>query len=96
MLEKNGALLTWSINDILPLRKSGSVSAAVRLPNHRIDYLAYQGKISRGRGSVKIFDKGNYSFIGRCAAILLRLNGKIIKGNYCMVDIDSKWWIIKA
>ncbi|MBI4835352.1 MAG: hypothetical protein HY811_11130 [Planctomycetes bacterium] len=97
MLEKNGALLTWSINDVSPLRKSGGISPSKEFPPHRIVYLTYQGKISRGRGSVKIYDKGRYDLIRESEPLLVKLEGKILKGCYCLVcGVKGYWWIMKT
>lgn len=64
MLESNGVLKTWSFDKPLkPYRCHLPIQPIKLLPDHRMAYLDYQGKISRGRGSVKIRDKGIYQKI---------------------------------
>ncbi|MEM9941686.1 MAG: DNA polymerase ligase N-terminal domain-containing protein [Planctomycetota bacterium] len=57
MLEKEGQLVTWMLMD--PPR-SGSKIRATLLPDHRIDYLSYEGPISGGRGDVTRVIQGVY------------------------------------
>jgi len=71
MLEKSGVLKTWSLEKLpyLPADKHAPYHFKLvpqqikHLPDHRVAYLAYEGKISRNRGSVKIWDKGVYHCI---------------------------------
>lgn len=61
MLESNGALKTWSFNNPLKGYRSGLPMQGLKpLPDHRMAYLTYEGKISRNRGRVKIWDRGIY------------------------------------
>ena len=57
MLEQDGKLLTWALSKSL---QPGTTIAAQQLPDHRIEYLDYEGPVSRGRGSVSRVLKGNY------------------------------------
>lgn len=64
MLEKGGVLKTWSLDKLPKEYRSNLLTQQIKpLPNHRIAYLTYQGKISRGRGTVKIWDKGVYQHV---------------------------------
>lgn len=56
MLEENGVLKTWRLAEML---KPGT-QVAKKLPNHRIDYLQYEGPISGNRGEVKRVASGTY------------------------------------
>jgi hypothetical protein len=58
MLEQGTALATWALAE-LPSAGGDSV-AAERLPDHRLDYLDYEGEVSGGRGRVVRVDRGNY------------------------------------
>ena len=59
MLEMDSALATWSIP---PQRSPGLpfVCPAIRLPDHRKDYLHYEGEITGNRGTVSRIDAGTY------------------------------------
>jgi hypothetical protein len=57
MLEIPTALAAWA------LAKAPDAAAAIAaeaLPDHRLDYLDYEGPISGGRGSVTRWDRGTY------------------------------------
>jgi len=75
-------LKTWSFAEAL--REYGShpmMQKTKILPNHRLKYLDYEGEISRGRGWVKIWDKGYYQKIienKNCHVFLVK--GQKIKG----------------
>lgn len=94
MLRQGTKLLTWSIKDIRTLQDIQGLTSARKLPDHRLIYLTYQGKIFRGRGEVKIWDKGSYL---RSGPSLIRLTGRKIKALYYLVpDIrPGQYWFIK-
>jgi hypothetical protein len=56
MFEQGGVLRTWACE---PLPNATGV-AAQQLPDHRIDYLDYEGPLSGDRGSVSQWDAGTY------------------------------------
>jgi hypothetical protein len=41
----------------------GKLIAAEKLPDHRIDYLDYEGPVSQDRGSVRRWDAGEYAVV---------------------------------
>lgn len=57
MLEHNGVLKTFALDEI-PIR--GKTIGGTCLPDHRIDYLHYEGRLSENRGSVKRIGQGRY------------------------------------
>jgi len=69
MLENRGILLTWELPQLPP----GPLPAAFeqlgihRLPDHRIDYLEYEGPVSNGRGTVERVDFGDYQLTNASA-----------------------------
>ena len=57
MLEVGDGLRTWAI----PLEPSpGASMIAEALGDHRLEYLDYEGPVSRDRGSVARWDRGTY------------------------------------
>ena len=60
MIENAGALWTWAIQELPPC----SEAAALRLPDHRIRYLDYEGPISDGRGTVSRVAGGEFQRLG--------------------------------
>ncbi|MEW6026407.1 MAG: DNA polymerase ligase N-terminal domain-containing protein [Planctomycetota bacterium] len=59
MLESGSTLKTWSFTSPLKEYKSRfTVQPLKQLPDHRKAYLSYEGRVSRNRGTVKIWDRG--------------------------------------
>jgi hypothetical protein len=91
-IEESDKLFTIKISPRdLDLLLSNSLIKAERLPGHRKKYLEYEGPVSGGRGSVKIFDSGN------CRAVLLEedrcefiLSGKKLSGEIIASNAGSK------
>jgi len=92
MLESSGILKTWSFAEAPKKYRSKSVMQKIKiLPNHRLKYLDYEGKISRGRGWVKIWDKGYYQEIienKNCRVFLVK--GQKIKGYLIILSHPSR------
>jgi len=59
MLEHSGLLRTWAMS-VLPT--PGQTVPAVRLPDHRLFYLDYEGEVSGNRGRVSRWDAGEYDW----------------------------------
>lgn len=59
MLEQGGRLLTWALPEMPAIGKS---IAARRLPDHRLEYLNYEGPVSGDRGEVSRLIAGTYAW----------------------------------
>ncbi len=60
MFEQGSVLATWSLP--LPPNPDHEITAD-GLPDHRIDYLDYEGPVSGDRGSVTRWDRGTYRVV---------------------------------
>lgn len=99
MIETEGAdaLLTWKIaKRDLDMLIRGSIVEARRLADHRNEYLAYEGPVSNGRGSVKIFDGGE------CKSVLkeenrfrFEVNGRELAGIIIIKKIENVFFEIQ-
>ncbi len=85
-------ILSLDIDSLL----NNTVIKAERLPDHRKEYLEYEGPVSGGRGSVKIFDSG------RCRTILYKedkcefeLSGKNLAGKIIASLIDGRMYNVQ-
>ena len=87
MFQQQQELLTWAIKsnpfevfDQIPVR---------RLPNHRLEYLNYEGEISGGRGMVKQLAKGKFRWVAKqdlnnwTASLVLQA------GSQCTVQLQD-------
>ena len=95
-LEKDGFLKSWAIPKGLPDRP-GIRRLAIQVEDHELDYIDFQGTISKGYGAgkVKIADQGNYELIEFTSKkIRLILKGKKYHGCYNLFKINDKQWLI--
>ncbi len=87
MLEHAGALRTWALEKP-PL--PGEIVSAERLPDHRLEYLDYEGAVSRDRGSVSRVDFGRYEVLHETpTALAVRLDGQKIHGTLTLLAEDE-------
>jgi hypothetical protein len=58
MIESDGQLATWRLrSDWLTVREQSAES----IEPHRLDFLEYEGQVSRNRGNVKQVDRGTFT-----------------------------------
>ena len=95
-LEMDGVLKSWAIPKIPPVKK-GIKRLAVQTEDHPVDYTDFEGVIPEGQygaGTVKIWDKGTYELKERDKnKIIIRINGKRLKGRYCLIKFKGKNWL---
>ena len=58
LMERQGRLAAWRIGSLEELTAGGAVLAE-KLPDHRLDYLDYEGPVSNGRGAVRALARGS-------------------------------------
>lgn len=100
MLESGSVLLTWALSR-LPWDSSEMDAVergelhALRLDDHRTDYLNYEGPVSGNRGTVTQVDAGTYEAIpAPHDRLRFRLRGRQIRGELTlerMPDDDRHW-----
>lgn len=79
MLERGGVLRTWAL--ARPPDESGQIEARP-LPDHRLQYLHYEGPISRDRGTVVQWDGGIYQVVEETeSTVRVRLHGTRLQGQ---------------
>lgn len=92
-MEKGGVLKSWAIPKEPP-REAGIRRLAVRVEDHELGYEDFEGRIpegSYGAGLVEIWDKGNYTPIKfESNELIFELNGKKLKGAYCLIKLKPK------
>ena len=78
MLEAGTALRTWRLHE--PPDAAGSI-AAEALPEHRHEYLTYEGPVSGGRGEVRRWDAGEFTLLADTAErVEAQLEGSRLRG----------------
>jgi hypothetical protein len=102
MLQQGNALLTWRLETIpwaWRRHEAPAVSvdppqfAAVRLDDHRLAYLDYEGPVSSGRGEVCRIDGGwYYPLEVNATRFYVQLSGDMIKGYIWLEHDESSEW----
>lgn len=82
---QGGSLAAWRLaasgNDI----GQAAPIAAIKLPDHRREYLQYEGPISRGRGQVRRIDQGSVEVVQAGAdRLVLQFAGTLLAGQYVL------------
>lgn len=87
MLEAGEILRTWELEAI---PTPGRTVMASSLPNHRLEYLDYEGPISNNRGSVRQWDCGTYQTVRESGIeIEFQLIGKQLCGSLLLQQKSS-------
>jgi hypothetical protein len=98
MLEHGGVLWTWALSEEPTV---GRRLAALRLADHRLAYLEYEGEVSGGRGAVTRWDAGHYERMHEEADdLVLRMSGQRISGEVILSrrdpSADQYWFLWKG
>ena len=88
MLERGDSLRTWALEQEL---RVGAEITCQALPDHRLDYLDYEGPVSNHRGQVTRVDRGTYETLRESGEeLLVRLDGRRFGGELLMQNSPSK------
>lgn len=92
MLEWGEILRTWSLQQ--PPDSGGEI-VAKGLPDHRKQFLDYEGPVSKGRGSVNRWGSGTFRLLEEsCRTVQVELLGQRIAGTAtlsCHSDDAAAW-----
>ena len=101
-LELDGVLASWAVPKVPP-KKSGLRRLAVKVQDHDLSYINFEGEIeegSYGAGAVKIWDSGTYDTESRKERkIVFRLHGKKLTGRYTFLKMEwghDQWILFKT
>lgn len=94
MLEDGAELLTWALEQ---LPSNDCPVPAIRLAPHRIEYLDYEGPVSRARGFVQRRDAGTFMWLDRSETLLrIDLRGTEFQGVVTLRDDHSaQCWFLE-
>ena len=92
MLECGDILQTYRLSKP-PEEILVSPAAAEKIFDHPMRFLTYEGPVNDGKGNVKIADFGTYQETqSNESCIKLKLEGKILKGNFLLSHINENLW----
>ena len=99
--EFDGVLKSWALPKGAPKGKERRL--AVQVPDHPIEYAAFEGSIPEGNygaGEVKIWDSGTFSLESKKPdKLVVDIKGKRLKGRYCLLHFKPKeknWLFFKT
>lgn len=96
-LEKDGVLKSWAVPKGVP-EKKGVKRLAIQVEDHDLDYIDFEGTIPEGEygaGTVKIWDNGVYELGSETdKRLVFELKGKRLKGDYSLVHLKDKQWLL--
>ena len=94
MTEIVGVLETWRI-DLPPDKLPGSICEAVKIFDHPLKFLTYEGPVNQGAGMVKSVESGTYVSLEESYNYRsLELKGKILKAPCTLTHIEADQWNI--
>lgn len=102
MLEAAGILRTWELSQLPSAWTADSAGEiaevpANALPDHRLDYLEYEGQISRNRGEVRRIDTGRYEIISQSAEELkIEMKGQRCRGEVILSRHSEPIWLLRV
>lgn len=92
MLERGEALQTYRL-ELPPDKLLEQSCTAVRIFDHPLKFLTYEGVVNDGEGSVRIADSGTYRLLSENEDCFgLQLTGEILKGEFALVRIEGGRW----
>jgi hypothetical protein len=92
MLETADVLQTYRL-DKAPQQLIQTPANAVKIFDHPLKFLTYQGPVNNGRGNVRITESGTYEMVHQAHnRIELNLSGKILKGKFTLTHIEGDNW----
>jgi len=95
MFEAGPVLQTYRL-DLPPEKLSPQANTAIKIFDHPLKFLTYQGSVNKGLGSVEIADSGTYtSLTANSKQQELLLQGKILKGKFRLTLIEKNKWEFK-
>jgi hypothetical protein len=97
MLEHQGGLRTWALEK---LPSGGETVTALRLHDHRLAYLDFEGDVSPGRGRVSRVDAGEFTVTTDDESLLVvAIRGRLLVGRLTLqqtADDPHRWRISLA
>jgi len=92
MLELGNTLKTYRLT-LPPEKLLQNTTPAVKILDHPLRFLTYEGSVNNGKGSVHIADTGTYQLLNDDNKHqLLQLDGKTLKGSFTLNHIKDDNW----
>jgi hypothetical protein len=92
MLEKGDSLTTLRLAQPPQVALEGPV-VAVKISDHPLRFLTYEGPVQKGMGRVRIVDRGNCNVLDEVGdVIVMELQGAILQRSFTLTRIEGTFW----
>ncbi len=92
MLESGEMLETYRL-EAPPEKLSAQKNPAVKIFDHPLKFLTYEGSVNNGKGGVEIADSGTYQLLSEAENLReMQICGKILKGKFILTHIKKDLW----
>ncbi len=96
MLEVGDALRTYRVN-VPPQQWASATAEAVRIFDHPLRFLSYQGIVNDGFGRIQRVEQGTYEPLSESDRQLrLQLQGGTLKATITLDHISGDRWLLSA
>jgi hypothetical protein len=96
MLEAEEALETYRLN-LSPERLTREKCPAVKIFEHRLKFLTYEGPVNKGEGNVEITESGTFKVIEqRQDYIEMEMEGEVLRGRFALKYIRDDEFLFGA
>ncbi|MGA2915947.1 MAG: DNA polymerase ligase N-terminal domain-containing protein [Sedimentisphaerales bacterium] len=92
MIELGDKLKTWRLENP-PEKLASQKTKAMPIFNHDKKFLTYQGPVNNGKGTVEIVDEGICTIESISKNIHINFEGKIVRGNYHLAQINGDFFV---
>lgn len=92
MLEAAGVLETYRLS-LPPEQLQSHSTTAVKIFDHPLKFLTYEGSVNKGKGSVKIAEAGTYQITSQTEDKMeLYFEGRILNDKFTLSRLDAYNW----
>lgn len=96
MLEQDGVLTTFRLESE-PLQCLTGQIRAVKIFDHPLRFLTYEGPVQKGTGKVRIVDSGQFRRRERSDGLWgLDFDGAVLRGDFTLTHIKDAEWQFEA
>ena len=96
MIERGDVLVTFCLEQP-PEAVLGHAVRAVRIFDHPLRFLTYEGPVQKGTGKVRLVDRGTcHGSDEKDGLITLDLRGAILQGHFTLTHIDGPHWELRS
>ena len=96
MLEQDKILTTFRLEEA-PSEVLHHAIRAVKIFDHPLRFLTYEGPVQKGTGHVRLTDSGTYRLTGRDDdTIGLAMEGRILTGRFTLTRDRDQHWLFAA